>query len=85
MKKTYTKPEIAFENFLMSTSIAGDCDIKTHTPSLNQCAYSYHDEFVTEGVNLFVDDVNACTTIEADGEYNGFCYHVFTGNSLFNS
>ena len=84
MKKTYTKPEIVFENFLMSTSIAGDCDPKTHTPSLNQCAYSYEDEFAGT-VNLFIDNVNACTTKEADGEYNGFCYHVFTGSNLFNS
>lgn len=84
MKKTYTKPQIVFESFVVSANIAGDCDPKTNTPSLNSCPYTYEDEFLGT-VKLFIEGVNACTTKDADGEYNGFCYHVFTGNSLFNS
>lgn len=84
MKKTYTTPQIAFESFVLSTNIAGDCEVKTWTPSKGNCAYSYTDEFLGE-VKLFTSDVNACKTINADGEYNGICYHVFVDNSLFNS
>ena len=83
MKKTYTAPEILFEDFVLSTNIAGDCDPKTGTPSQGTCAYTYEDEFLGT-VKLFVSDVDACKTVEADGEYNGICYHTFA-DTLFNS
>ncbi len=84
MKKTYIKPEIVFENFSLSTNIAASCDFKTYTPNSGTCAYTYEDEFLGT-INLFLSDVNACTTKEADGEYNGFCYHTPYDQTLFNS
>lgn len=83
MKKNYTKPEIVFENFLASTNIAAGCEVKTNMPSVDNCAYSYTDEFAGQ-LNLFLADVNLCTDKEADG-YNGFCYHVPFGENIFNS
>lgn len=88
MKKTYTKPEILFENFSLSTNIAGTCDIKTNTPAQGTCAY-----VVTAGPltwNVFTSGISACTTSEAedgaaDGAYNGICYDVPFGDNLFNS
>ncbi|MBO5070134.1 MAG: hypothetical protein J6C37_07210 [Roseburia sp.] len=85
MRKKYKKPEIMFESFSLNTNIAGDCEVKTWTPNQGKCAYTYEDEFLGE-VNLFIDDVYACTTKDADGEYDGFCYHVpIESNTLFNS
>lgn len=32
MKKSYDKPDIFFDCFTMSTSIAGNCEVRTWTP-----------------------------------------------------
>ena len=84
MKKVYTKPEIMFESFTLSQAIAGDCSVKTHTPNSGDCAYEIYDEFLGTSY-LFTGEVSACKTVEADGEYNGICYHVPYDESLFNS
>ena len=84
MKKVYTKPEIMFESFTLSQAIAGDCTVKTSTPSEGNCAYGYKDEFFGDVV-LFTNDMNACEFQQPDG-YNGICYDVPTAsNLLFNS
>lgn len=84
MKKTYTKPEISFESFLMSTSIAGDCEqpFVVNMPTEGSCAIEG-----TGGMNLFnADMVNICNTTPPGGLYNGLCYHNPTdANNLFNS
>ncbi len=81
MKKVYSKPEIIFEDFALSTNIAGNCEVKTNTPSQMQCAYySDFDEAV------FLDTIQACSTYPSEGVYDGFCYHVPTEDkNLFNS
>ena len=87
MKKIYSKPEIIFEDFTLSENIAGNCKIKTHTPSQGTCAFTYEDEF-GGAVALFTQKVVACGTddlFEEDGT-DGFCYHVPSDTSnLFNS
>ena len=85
MKKVYTKPEIIFENFALSSNIAGGCEVRTNTPSQGNCAYIVNAGPVT--FNIFLSDMQGiCTTTEADGDYNGICYHVPTEtNNLFNS
>lgn len=85
MKKMYSKPEIVFESFVLSTNIAGNCKTIINTPSYGNCAYSVTDEFLGP-LNIFVTGVSACTTTEADGEYNGICYQTpVDTSSLFNS
>lgn len=81
MKKTYTKPEIMFEDFKLSTNIAAGCETKTSTPSLDQCGYA------VPGVGvIFIQGVNGCTKKIESGEFNGLCYHNPTElNNLFNS
>jgi hypothetical protein len=86
MRKTYSKPEIVFEGFTLSTNIAGDCEEKTHTPAARQCAVDF------SGLSLFLDGMGACADIKVenlggDGEFNSICYHVFTDGSrnFFNS
>ena len=84
MKKTYSKPDIAFESFSLSTSIAGNCEVKTDTKGGGECGYPM------DGLGmLFVVGMNVCNvpiTDEQSLKYNGFCYHVPTEkNNLFNS
>lgn len=83
MKKTYTKPEIMFEDFTLTSNIAASCTVKTYTPSSGECAYIVPDEFLGD-IYYFTDDVNACKTKEADG-FNGICYHAPYDADLFNS
>lgn len=81
MKKVYTKPAIMFEDFTLSTNIAGSCEIKTNTPNAGKCAYEGDEEYP-----IFTDAVSACITKWQDTENNGFCYHVpIVTNNLFNS
>lgn len=85
MKKTYTKPEIMFESFVLSSNIAGDCEAKTNLPSNSTCGLDF------SGLIVFMTGMAGCKDIQVDnvggdGEYNGICYHVPTGDkNLFNS
>lgn len=84
MKKTYSKPDIAFESFSLSTSIAGNCEVKTDTKADGECGY-----FMEAVGVLFIVGMGACNvpiTDEMSFAYNGFCYHVPMENrNLFNS
>ena len=87
MKKVYSKPEIQFEDFTMSTSIAGNCESIVGNPSKGTCAI-----LGSGGIAVFDASVgNACEfTPERLGQdadqYDGTCYHVPSEYSnLFNS
>lgn len=89
MKKAYMKPEILFEDFSLSQSIAAGCEEKTNTPSQEQCGFEFGPYVV------FLDTPDSkCTgdgrvdNMGGDGEWNGICYHVFANDgerNLFNS
>ena len=74
MKKTYTKPEIAFESFTLSTNIAGDCEVINTTSSRDLCGYP-----TREGI-IFNAGSDVCNVYPEDGLYteggNSFCYHT---------
>ena len=88
MKKAYTKPEIAYESFMMSTNIAGDCEGATPSnySNYNSCA------LLVSGVFVFLDSLTGCNK-ESDyiqigdlDQYNGYCYHTPTETTnIFNS
>lgn len=93
MKKAYQKPKIVFESFMLSTSIAGDCEVKTYLPSNNTCGLNF-----TGFGNVFMPDMAGCNnsdmvTSQGDDAYlqisfdpnDTICYHVPFGNNLFNS
>lgn len=81
MKKIYTKPEIIFEDFSLSTNIAGDCELDTSLQSPDECGYQ-----LRTGEIVFLSKETGCDTVPVDGAYNGYCYHVPTeDNNLFNS
>ena len=78
MKKQYVKPELYFENFELSTSIAA-CEKDTGTHAQNVCG------IIIPGVEgtVFSENITNCTTKGADGEYST-CYHN-TAGGLFAS
>lgn len=82
MKMTYSKPEIVFENFTMSTNIAAGCDGPKVGPVVDSC---YVDG--TGGIRMFDGDMRVCDYTPGSGDkYDGYCYHVPTdANNLFNS
>lgn len=80
MKKQYVKPELYFENFQLSTSIA-TCDTITKRLSPGTCGYY-------DGVQvIFTQNVNDCAYKTGDSYSDMLCYDVFNGanNNLFNS
>ena len=85
MKKAYSKPEIMFEDFTLSTNIAAGCETPTNLPSVNQCGFDF------SGLKVFFSGMTGCGDIQVnngggDGDFNGICYHVPTGdNNLFTS
>ena len=82
MKKAYKKPEIVFENFSLSTSIAAGCENPTNLPSKNQCGLDF------SGLMVFMNGMTGCEDIQiAEGDdFDGICYHVPTEqNNLFTS
>ena len=82
MKKTYSKPQIAFESFTLNTNIAAGCELKTKTPSAMQCGYLW------DGDMVFITGVAGCIDkqIEDNETNNGFCYDVPSGgDNIFNS
>ncbi|MBQ2921455.1 MAG: hypothetical protein IJE58_09780 [Oscillospiraceae bacterium] len=81
MKREYTRPDIVYEDFTLSTAIAGSCGVSTGLPSANQCGMDFGMDVV------FTDVVSGCTKkVDDSGAFNGLCYHVFTdANRLFSS
>lgn len=80
MKKTYSKPDIVFEDFSLSSSIAGTCNVIVNNSVENSCAY--FDE--RNNKYVFTNEIAACTTKNQDGD--GICYHIpLESNDLFNS
>ena len=84
MKKTYSKPEIMFESFTMSTNIAAGCEKTFGLYSRGACGIPTN----TPGVTIFNSTLNGdCTADGGDSAtYNGLCYHVpIESDNLFNS
>ena len=83
MKKTYTKPEIAFESFASCTSIAAGCEVKPDTQSnFNSCGLD------VSGEQVFGVGLGGCkhTQIEEYDDYNSICYHTPSEDkNIFNS
>lgn len=86
MKKVYSKPEIMFEDFALTTNVASGCEAKTNLPSKNLCGIDM------SGFYVFFSGMEGCKNAQivkdenGDGEWNGICYHVFSSDqNLFAS
>ena len=74
MKKIYNKPNIFFEDFRLSSNIAGNCNIKTNTQDDENTCGGYDDN----GTILFAS-LKSCEYTQYQDF--GLCYHVPTGSS----
>lgn len=85
MKKTYSKPQIMFEAFTLSTNIASGCGVITKLPGEGTCGFT--PERWPSDVIIFTTDMN-CNTAPEDTEFDGLCYDnpsAGTGMNLFTS
>ena len=81
LKKKYSPPDIAFESFSLSASVAA-CAVGTNFAE-GECGYQF-----APGIILFMSGVGACLVPIQDGSpvFDGLCYHNPTDmNALFNS
>lgn len=81
MKKKYSAPDIAFESFSLSDSIA-NCEVGTNQ-NRGGCGYQF-----TVGIVIFLDEEQGCPVEIEDGseKYNGICYdNPSSIKNLFNS
>ena len=77
MKKAYSKPEIVFESFSLSTSIATCRMEASFDASLGKWGCKgYKIETDDGNLVIFMSDYNGCQWVEADGDFNGICYDV---------
>lgn len=75
MKKSYVKPELYFENFQLSTSIAAGCGL-----ALGHQMYDCNN---LPGLGTLFQDTNTCTYTPDDA---GFCYQtVLDSTRVFTS
>lgn len=82
MKKYYIAPEILFEDFSVSTSIAAGCEVKTDLPTSTQCGLKWGKK------TLFTDTMSICSMTPGSGTdpYTELCYHNPSEDyNLFNS
>ena len=71
MKKAYSKPEIGFESFALSESIAAGCEERPINFQ-ETCGVKYGKQII------FTEEIKDCSRKVMDGqqgEFNGLCYH----------
>lgn len=69
MKKHYSAPDILFEDFSLSSSIAANCEFIANSAE-GTCGY-----LDSDGTWLFVTGVTGCKFHEPDTN-DSLCYHV---------
>lgn len=71
MKKVYSKPEIMFDDFSLTTCIAAGCEEKIQGPTQGNCGLKWGQ------TTIFTQDSTGCQTKVADGSpmYGNLCYH----------
>lgn len=81
MKKAYSKPDILFESFMLSTNIAAGCEEKPYN-STDNCGVLWSRN------TIFLQDMTGCASKiqDEDAEHNMLCYHVpYEGYNVFYS
>lgn len=73
MKRTYSKPDVVFESFSLSTSIATGCEVKLNLPTSDGCGYMSQSALV-----VFLEHVQGCAMKVDNGDprADGLCYQV---------
>jgi len=72
MKKSYSKPDILFESFTLSTSVAAGCEEKPDTMT-DRCG-----KLMGRSIIFINGTDDNCNSHIEDGknQYNNICYHV---------
>lgn len=86
MKRIYSKPDIMFEDFTLSTSIAAGCAITNPVQTQDVCAVRWN--MGGDYINIFNSGVGACDPQFSPifSENDSICYHNPSDeNRLFNS
>lgn len=88
MKKEYSKPDVFFEDFSLSTSIAAGCE-ETPDPFVGSGTVTCGVKWAA-GIYVFTNAIYGCNRIMIDGQVdegnNGLCYHNPSNNyNVFNS
>jgi hypothetical protein len=83
VKKKYGKPEVTFENFSLSSNIAGNCGSSLNHHSYDSCGcYTTSSDplhgcvFVDNGFTVFTS--SAICDVQPDSGWSQVCYHVVT-------
>ena len=85
MKRKYEKPALYFEEYELSSSIAGNCGNKLFQDKIYAGSYMNCKVDAGGGDFLFVDQFIGCNTFPADDGLP-YCYQVpSTNEMLFNS
>ena len=90
MKRSYQKPEICIENFLLSEMIAS-CEYRITMQTSGNCATNVSEDTILSGwKELGLFDDTSCMDLVPDGmgfEWAGtkLCYHTSMGYSVFAS
>lgn len=78
-KLAYSKPNVEFVDFTLSSNIAANCSQIATTSDVNTCFYEEN------GLIVFVTTDSGCTFPTGNSEDN-FCYHVpFDDKRIFAS
>jgi hypothetical protein len=80
MKKAYSKPEIFFEDFSLSTNIAAGCELFPNFAE-DACGVKWGKK------HIFLAEIQGCGTkiVNGDPTYDGACYHNPSDPNVFNS
>ena len=79
-KRKYSKPEIFFDDFSLSTNIAAGCEVFP-IDNAAACGVSYWRAII------FTEPIGGCLKkVENDDpRYDSICYHNPSDNNVFNS
>ena len=86
MKKSYVKPELFYESFVLSQSIAA-CGIDVNSVNPQTCQPTTDSEYWYEVTNVFDSAKGTCVLNVDEGDIEAYCYTYGTTEAgrLFNS
>ena len=80
MKKTYVKPQVYFEDFQLSASIAATCPVVNQNHGSGECGVPFGPDI------YFWGDIGGCKKkVDNDGDMNICYYSPVENRKLFNS
>lgn len=89
MKKTYTKPMVMIESFVLNenmASVTSDCENTFSLQAQDVCGIPDSNGLGMTIFNMSISSSDCFVQGEEDERYNGLCYHVPTEtNNLFAS